>query len=50
MKVLIFRGFYFKDQERIMMINLLKSKEELIEKTLKEYFACAERLFRQKEI
>ena len=45
-KTLIFRGFYSKDQKRIIMTNFLKSEDELVQKILKEYLIRVKRLLR----
>ena len=49
-KALIFRDFHSKDQKRMMMTNFLKSEEELMQKTLKEYLRRTRRLLRQEEV
>lgn len=49
-KVLMFRGLYLKDQDRIMLINSIKTEEELKKKSVKDYLKRIMRLLKRKEI
>ena len=49
-KALIFRSFHFKDQERVMMANSLKSEDDLVAEILKEYLSRTGRLLHQEEV
>ena len=47
---MIFKRLYYKDQERMMLINLLYSKEQLIEEDIKEYLKRISTLIQRNEI
>ena len=49
-RTLIFKGLYYKNQERIMLVNSLYSKEQLIKEDIEEYLKRILILIRRNEI
>ena len=39
-KAHFFRGLYFRDQNRIMMVNFLKNENKLMKENLNDYLDC----------
>ena len=49
-RILIFKKLYYKDQKRVILTNLLYSKEQLIKKDIKEYLKRISTLIQRNEI